>query len=119
MIGPLSEADGRWGSNLMKDFERNKKMFWKEVKRERKENAGRAVGINDSDENKLVNEKEVNRRWADYFEELLNLVDDRDAVIVGVGNGRRIPMCERCNDDIEYAEISEAVKKLKGVSRLV
>ena len=108
------EADERWGSNLMRDFERNKKMFWKEVKRERKENVGRAVGINDSDGVKLVNEVEVNRRWAGYFEGLLNVVDDREAVIVGVGNGRRMPVCERCNDNIEYAEICEAVRKLKG-----
>ena len=34
------EADERGGSNLMRDFERNSKMFWKDVKRERKRNVG-------------------------------------------------------------------------------
>ena len=47
------EADERWGSNLMQDFERNKTMFWKEVKREKKWNVGMAVGINDKNRNKL------------------------------------------------------------------
>ena len=29
-------ADGRWGERLWSDFDGNKKMFWKEVKRVRK-----------------------------------------------------------------------------------
>ena len=108
------EADERWGSRLMRDFGSNKKMFWKEVKRERKDCVGRSVGIKDVNGDKLVSKEDVNKRWAEYFEELLNVQDDREAIIVGVGNGRRMPVCERCNDEIEYNEVWGAVRGLKG-----
>ena len=43
------EADERWGSQVMQNFGGNRKMFWKEVKRVRKENSsgGGSVGIKD------------------------------------------------------------------------
>ena len=38
--GAKKEVDERWGSNLKQDFERNKKIFRKEMKGERKGNVG-------------------------------------------------------------------------------
>ena len=31
MVKEVKEADGKWVNNLMRYFERNNKMFWKEV----------------------------------------------------------------------------------------
>ena len=60
------EADERWGCRIMQNFEGNRKMFWKEVKRVRKENISGDGCVRMKDENgdMLVNKDEVNKRWA-------------------------------------------------------
>ena len=75
-------------------------------------------GINYKEMNKLVNKEDVNKIWNEYFEELLNIVDDSVANISAVGKAM-IPMCQRCNVRIDYDEINGAVMKLKGANRLV
>ena len=44
------------------------------------------------------------------------LVDDeRKAILVGIGNERRMPVCERCNVEIGYDEVvCRDVKKMIG-----
>ena len=37
-------------------------------------------------------DSQVGKRWAEYFEELLKVKNEREAIIVIVGNGRRVPM---------------------------
>ena len=44
----------------------------------------------------------------------MNVVDDRGVSIRAVGNGRRMPLCERCNNEINYDKINGANKRLKG-----
>ena len=65
------------------------------------------VGITDKHRNKLVNKEDVNKRWAENFKELLNIVDDGVANISAVGNGR-IHVCQRCD-----VEINGTVRRLK------
>ena len=110
------EADERWGDRVMQNFGGNRKMFWKEVKRVRKENSngGGCVGMKDENGDMVVDKEEVSRRWAGYFEGLLNVNDDRVAAISVVGNGRGMPRCERCNEAIGGDEINSNVRKLKG-----
>ena len=48
-------------------------MFWKEVKRVRKEVHGEEMREKDRDGKMLVEEKAVRHRWAEYFDELLNV----------------------------------------------
>ena len=38
----------------------------------------------------LVDKREVRERWAEYFKELLNVADEREAVIVAVGDAKRV-----------------------------
>ena len=60
-----------------------------------------------------MNKENVNKRWAEYFEKLLKIVDDGVANIKAVGNGI-IPACHRGNVEIEYDEVNGAVRRLKG-----
>ena len=57
----------------------------------RKENSGGgSIGIKDENGDMLMN-----KRWAGYFEGLLNVNDNRVATVTVVGNGRGMPRCER------------------------
>jgi hypothetical protein len=108
-------ADVRWGNCLSENFERNKKMFWKEVKRVRKGVSGREEKVKSANGQLLVSEREVRERWAEYFEELLNVEDDREANILAVGNGMRVPILGEVNDvAITNEEVKAVLKVIKG-----
>ena len=62
------------------DFEGNKKMFWKEVNRVRKGEQAREEMVKDVNGQILRDGVEVRRRWAEYFEQLLNFADVREAL---------------------------------------
>lgn len=78
-------ADWRCGQRLGENFERYKKMFWKEVKRVRKGELRREEAVKGRNGQLLVEGDMVRKRWAEYFEGLLNVEDDREDVIVAVG----------------------------------
>ena len=65
----MKEADERWGDRVMQNFGGNRKTFWKEVKRVRKENSngGGCAGMKDENGNMVLDKEEVSRRWAGYF----------------------------------------------------
>ena len=46
----------------------------------------------------LIEGKAARRRWAEYFEELLNVQDSVQASVVAVGGDRRMPVFGRLND---------------------
>ena len=79
-------ADRRWGERFGNDFEGNKSMFWKEVKRVRKCEQAREVMVKDVNGQILRDGVEAKRRWAEYFEQVLNVADVREANINLVGN---------------------------------
>ena len=60
-------ADRRWGERLGNDFEGNKKIFWKEVKRVRKGEQTREEMVTDVNGQILSDGVEVKRRSAEYF----------------------------------------------------
>ena len=61
------KADRRWGERLGNDFEGNKNMFWKEVKRLRKGEQAREEMVKDGNGQILHDGVDVRRRWAEYF----------------------------------------------------
>ena len=73
-------ANWRWGERLGNDFEGNKKMFWKEVKRARKSEQARDEMVKDVKGQMLWEGVEVRRRWAEYFEQMLNGEDVRRVI---------------------------------------
>ena len=70
-------ADRQWGERLGNDFEGNKKMFWKEVKRVRKGKQAREEIVKDVNGHILRDGQEVRRKWAEYFKHVLNVADVR------------------------------------------
>ena len=76
------EAEDRFGTNLSQDFEGNMKVIWKKVKRVRKGVQGEEITVRDMDGNMLVEVKAVKHRWAEYFDDLLNV----QANVVAVGD---------------------------------
>ena len=104
-------ADRRWGERLGNDFEGNKKMFWKEVKRVRKGEQSREQMVKDVSGQRLRDGVEVKRRWAQYFEQVLNVADVREANINVVGNWR-MPVLGDLNERISLEEVTEAVNEM-------
>ena len=60
-------------------------MFWKEERRVRKGGSMTEETVKDVN-GRLLEGNEVRKRWAEYFEELLNVQEDREADIVAVGD---------------------------------
>ena len=72
-------ADLRWGERLENNFEGNKKMYWKEVKRVKKGEQARDEMVKNVNGQVLRDGVEV-RRWAEYFEQVLNVADVREQI---------------------------------------
>ena len=60
----------------------NMKMFWKEVKRVRKGEQAREEMVKDVSGQILRDGGEVRRRWEQYYEQVLNVADVREANIL-------------------------------------
>ena len=67
-------------------YKGNKKLFWKEVNGVRKNKESVEVNLKDANWTILVEEeKEVQRRWTEYFEQLLNIDERKEAEISTLG----------------------------------
>ena len=97
MKAVVRKADDRFATELSQNFKWNGKMFWKEVKRVWKGVQGEEMRVKDSDGNILVEGKAVRRRWAKYFDELLNVQEDVQASVLTVGGDRRMLVLGRLN----------------------
>ena len=63
----------------------------------------------------LIEEKAARRRWAEYFEKLLNVQDGVQASVVAVGGDRRMPVLGSQNvRGVESYEVEEGMSKIKG-----
>ena len=84
-------ADWRWEERLGNDFDGNKRMFWKEVKRVRKGEQARDDMVKDVIGQILRDGVEVRKRQAEYFEQVPNAEDVREVNTNIVGD-RRTPV---------------------------
>ena len=63
---------------------------------------------------RLLKGDDARRRWAEYFENLLNVVEDREAEIMAVA-GVQVPVMEAENDgEITKEEVERALKETKS-----
>ena len=83
----------KWGQDFDRSYEENKKKFWKEV---RKGGSRREETVKDVN-GRLLRGNEARNRWAEYFEKLLNVQEDREADIVAVG-GVQVPVMGEENE---------------------
>ena len=106
-------ADWRWGQKIGENFEQNKKMFWKEVKRLRKGESGREETVKDASGNLLKGDA-ARVRWAEYFESLLNVEDEREARICAVA-GVNVPVMGEENErEVTVEEVRKALNGTKA-----
>ena len=98
------------GMSIGNDFKSNKKMFRKEVKSVRKGEQARDEMVMDVNGQKLHDGVEVKMRWAEYFEQILNVADARKANINIVDNWQ-MPVLEDLNERaITLEEVRESMK---------
>ena len=101
-------ADRRWGERLGNDFKGNKKMFWKKLKGVRKGEQAREEMVKDVNGQILRDGVDVRRRWAEYFEQVLNVGDAREATINVFGNWRMPVLGDLNERAISLEEVGEA-----------
>ena len=80
------------GQDFDRLYEENKK-FWKVVRKGGLRMEETVVDVN----GRLLRGNEARKRWAEYFEELLNVQLDREANIVAVG-GVQVPVMGEENE---------------------
>ena len=107
-------ADRRWGERLGNNFEGNKKMFWKDVKLVRNGEQAREEMVKDVNGQILRDGVEMRRRWAEYFEQVLNIADVREENINVVGKWRMPVFGELNERAIPLEEVGKAVKEMKS-----
>ena len=87
------------GLDFGRSDKENKKKYWKELKRIRKSGARTEQTVKDGS-GRLLRDDAI-KRWAEYFENLLNDVEEREAEIVAV-----VGVCSRVakglNREISY-----------------
>ena len=107
-------ADRRWGERLGNDFKSNKKMLSNEVKLVRKGEQVREEMVRDVNGQIFRDGVEVRRRWAEYFEHVLNDADSREANINVVANWRMPVLGDLNERAISYDKEGEAVNEMKS-----
>ena len=104
-------ANNRWGQDFTRAFEENKK-FWKELKRIRRGKSRIEEVVKDRN-GQLVKGEDARKRWAEYFQGLLNIEEYREAEIVVVA-GVQVPVMEDENEgEITRKEVERALKETK------
>ena len=68
----------KWGQDFDRSYQENKKKFWKEVRRVRKGGSRTKETVKDVN-GRLLRGNEARKRWAEYFEELLDVQEDRES----------------------------------------
>ena len=63
---------------------------------------------------RLLRGNEARKRWAEYFEELLNVQEDREADIVVVGGVQVSVMGEENDREITIQEVKRALNEVRG-----
>ena len=122
----ISKPSGRWrkqrgcqildgGQDFNRSYEENKKKFWKEVRRVRQGGSRTEETVKDVN-GRLLNGNKATKRWAEYFKELLNVQEDREADIVAVGGGgvQKPVMGEENEREITREEVKRALNETKG-----
>ena len=106
-------ANDRWGQGLGRAYEENKKKFWKELKRARKGGTKTEETVKDTS-GRLLKGGDARKRWAEYFEELLNVEEMREAEI-GMFGDVELPEMEEVNErEITREEVERALKETKA-----
>ena len=89
------------------DTSQNKKMLFGLAKAYRKPKTG-TVNIKDRNGKTLITPEEINEGWTDYFQELLNIIQEPE---IEIDRGQAEDLAD---DLITEAELDDALKKMKN-----
>ena len=105
-------VDEDFGRKLSEDFNVNKKLFWREVKRERGGSETRSVRVKNEDGSLVGGKEEVTGVWKRHFERLMSERTVGEAVVTSMGmeaGGKRVCV----QRDVERVEVEKAISRLK------
>ena len=105
-------VDEDFGRKLSEDFNVNKKLFWREVKRERGGSETRSVRVKNEDGSLVGGREEVTGVWKRHFERLMSERTVGEAVVTSMGmeaGGKRVCV----QRDVERVEVEKAISRLK------
>ena len=105
-------ADFRWSQSFGSDYERDRKKFWKEVKRVRRGGSRNEETVKDGN-GRSVKGNEARKRWAEYFESLLNVEDDREADVLAIGGVELQVFGDENEREITKDEVERALRETK------
>jgi len=106
------KIDEDFGRKLSKNFKENKKLFWKETKKERGGQTSGGERVKDKGGNALREGEAVRERWREHFAELASVDSNRSAVITCMGmtgDARRLTE----QGTITRGVIRRAIERLK------
>ena len=106
-------VDVDFGVRMNQYFRENKKRFYSEVNAERRVKEQLELRIKDENGCLLTEENAVKARWNEYFNELLNVDDGREAELTE-GRIAGVNAEVRQEVDINVNDVKRAVKKLKN-----
>ena len=96
------------GNDLEEDHEGQKKLMFSMAKRYRKAGGETTRNIKDKNGNSLFDQHTINKRWNEYFEELLNIAENETTQI------EEHPVTVEQLEPISMEEILKALKKTKN-----
>ncbi len=111
---PCYFVGDRWGGKMTRDFQENKKMLRKEVKRLQKGTSGKEESVKAEDGTMLIEKEAVRKTWAECFEGLLNVEEDREPKTVAVGREQVNVLGELNEALIMREEVQESVWEMKA-----
>ena len=106
------KVDDEFGRKLSEKFNENKKLYWKEVKKERGGCKSGSDKVKDKEGNVLSEREAVKGRWKEYFEGLMNVENKKAAVVTCMGmerGGARLNV----QGQVSRREVKRAIGRLK------
>ena len=106
------KVDDEFGRKLSEKFNENKKLYWKEVKKERGGCKSGSDKVKDKEGNLLSEHEALKGHWKEYFEGLMNVESKKEAVVTCMGmerGGGRL----KIQGSISRREVKRAIGRLK------
>src|SRR5277367_1651220 len=108
-------VNNKFGKELRKDFKFRRNTFWKKLKRDKEGDENMfGGGVKDVVGNVIPDPKLKRERCKNYYEQLLNEVDDRVAQVARVEFEGEREERVLCDSVIKKEEVVEALKQTKG-----
>ena len=108
------KARWRWGRQLTEAFVRDSRSFRRDMRKAWSEKKMRVLTIKDKNGQVTAKDVKVSERFKEYFEELLNFEEEREAIVLAIRGRGEMPLLGDLNDrSIGKDGIEDALGDLK------